>query len=92
MQTAAQKGNAPSTFNAPPALPPGRPYKVGFEGPTLVGTFAINSLKEFDRLMIILNAQKAVIEAMEDDADEPATQTQQSTRDNDHNDFDDLIG
>lgn len=58
----------------PPPLPPAaKPFTVAFDGSRLTGSINIESVKDIDRLMRVLKAQKAAFEAMaEDDAAEDA--------------------
>jgi hypothetical protein len=65
-----------------PQLAPSRPFAVSFDGTVLRGTIAITKIKDIDRLMKVLAAQKAAFEAMEeDDFDDVA-----STSDDDNSD------
>lgn len=60
-----------ATMASPPPgvqLPDGRPFSVAFDGSLLSGVIAIRSAKEIDRLVRVLNAQKAAFEAMDDEA------------------------
>ncbi|WP_064681452.1 hypothetical protein [Rhizobium bangladeshense] len=55
-----------------PIMPPsGKPFTIGFDGTILTGTIAIKSVRDIDRLMKVLKAQKAAFEAMEDHDDGP---------------------
>ena len=56
--------------NLPPPLPVGKPFTVAFDGAVLTGSIAIRSVREIDRLMKVLQAQKAAFEAMQDDDDD----------------------
>jgi hypothetical protein len=47
----------------------GKPFTVACDGTILTGTAAIRSVRDIDRLMKVLQAQKAAFDAMEDDAD-----------------------
>lgn len=67
---------SPSTASASaqspaPTLPPGKPFTVAFDGALLTGTIAIRSVRDIDRLMRVLQAQKAAFEAMADDEPDP---------------------
>lgn len=53
-----------------PSLPAGKPFRVVFDGSVLTGTIAIRSVREIDRLLKVLTAQKAAFEAMQDDEDD----------------------
>ena len=44
-----------------------KPFTVAFDGAVLTGSIAIRSVREIDRLMKVLQAQKAAFEAMQDD-------------------------
>lgn len=50
---------------APPLA--GKPFTVAFDGSLLTGTIAIRSVRDIDRLMKVLKAQKAAFEAMQED-------------------------
>lgn len=54
-----------------PFVPEGKPFTVAFDGTVLTGSMAIRSVRDIDRLMKVLNAQKAAFLAMQDDDDEP---------------------
>jgi hypothetical protein len=54
-----------------PPISAARPFTVNFDGRSLTGSIAITSAKDIDRLVKVLQAQKAAFEAMEDD-DEPS--------------------
>ncbi len=56
---------------AVPIVPEGKPFSVAFDGTVLTGSMAIRSVRDIDRLMKVLNAQKAAFLAMQDDDDEP---------------------
>lgn len=56
----------------PPPAQLGKPFTVAFDGATLTGTIAIRSVRDIDRLMKVLQAQKAAFEAMEDEDEGPA--------------------
>ncbi|MCM5556724.1 hypothetical protein [Pleomorphomonas sp. JP5] len=58
----------PAPVPTPPPLA-GRPFTVSFDGSTLTGTLAIRSVRDIDRLIKVLQAQKAALEAMIDDDD-----------------------
>ena len=45
----------------------GKPFTVAFDGDILTGTIAIKSVKDIERLIKVLTAQKAAFEAMQDD-------------------------
>ncbi len=60
----AQMGGAPLI-----SLEPGKPFTVAFDGSVLTGTIAIRSVRDIDRLMKVLSAQKAAFEAMAEDDD-----------------------
>jgi len=49
----------------------GKPFMVAFDGNILTGTIAIRSVRDIDRLMKVLSAQKAAFEAMQEDDDQP---------------------
>jgi single-stranded DNA-binding protein len=74
----AQMGHAHSTGGGrdspPPAqpVPNGKPFTVAFDGTVLTGSLAIRSVRDIDRLMKVLQAQKAAFEAMQDDWDDDA--------------------
>lgn len=55
-----------------PARPssPGRPFTVNFDGKALTGTISITAARDIDRLVKVLQAQKAAFEAMEDEDEE----------------------
>ena len=54
----------------PPSLG-GKPFAISFDGSMLTGTIAIRTVRDIDRLMRVLEAQKAAFEAMqEDDSDD----------------------
>lgn len=42
-------------------------FNVTFDGVVITGTMALRSVKDIDRLVKVLNAQKAALEAMQDD-------------------------
>jgi len=66
-----QMSNAPMQQSlGQPTLPPGRPFSVAFDGTVLTGTLALRSPKDIDRLVKVLNAQKAAMEAMQEDGEE----------------------
>lgn len=50
----------------PPALA-GKPFAIGIDGDVLTGTIAIRSLRDFDRMMKVLNAQRIALEAVLED-------------------------
>lgn len=50
-------------------LSSGKPFTVAFDGATLTGSIAIRSVRDIDRLMKVLQAQKAAFEAMLGDED-----------------------
>jgi hypothetical protein len=53
---------------APPApLASGRPFNVAFDGDVLTGTIAVRTVRDLERLIKVLNAQKAAMEAMQED-------------------------
>lgn len=54
----------------PPANTGGKPFTVGFDGTTLTGTIAIRSVRDIDRLVRVLQAQKAAFLAMNDEDEE----------------------
>ncbi|MER8437721.1 hypothetical protein NKH36_22555 [Mesorhizobium sp. M1312] len=54
----------------PPAMMAGKPFTIGFDGTMLTGTIAITSVRDIDRLMSVLRAQKAAFEAMQEFADD----------------------
>ena len=47
----------------------GRPFNVSYDGAILTGTLALRSPRDIDRLVKVLNAQKAAMEAMAEDED-----------------------
>jgi hypothetical protein len=53
-------------------LPPGKPFGVSFDGTTLTGSMSIRSVRDIDRLIKVLHAQKAAFEAMQDGQDDGA--------------------
>ena len=48
----------------------GKPFSVAFDGTVLTGSINIRSIKDFDRYVKVLRAQRAVLEAMEEDEDD----------------------
>jgi hypothetical protein len=55
-------------MTAPPApLASGRPFNVTFDGDVLTGTIAVRTVRDLERLIKVLNAQKAAMEAMQED-------------------------
>ncbi|MER8391913.1 hypothetical protein NKH10_08385 [Mesorhizobium sp. M1340] len=54
----------------PPAMVAGKPFTIGFDGTMLTGTIAITSVRDIDRLMNVLRAQKAAFEAMQEFEDD----------------------
>lgn len=60
-----QQMAVPAAHQPPPTG--GKPFTVAFDGSVLTGTIAIRSVRDIDRLMRVLSAQKAAFEAMEDD-------------------------
>ncbi len=65
--------SAPANHQMQPPLPlpskSGRPFTIGFDGDVLTGTIAIRSVRDIDRLVKVLEAQKVAIEAMQEDSD-----------------------
>lgn len=63
---------SPSVSDAPIPLPlpVGKPFNVAFDGTLLTGSIAIRSVRDIDRLMKVLQAQKAAFEAMNDDEED----------------------
>ncbi|MCF6120200.1 hypothetical protein L2449_25530 [Mesorhizobium muleiense] len=59
----------------PSALMAGKPFTIGFDGTMLTGTIAITSVRDIDRLMNVLRAQKAAFEAMQEFEDDDALDT-----------------
>ena len=55
------------------AHPAPRPFNVAFDGIVVTGTMALRSVRDIDRLVKVLNAQKAALVAMQDDEDEGET-------------------
>lgn len=55
---------------APAPLVGGRPFNVTFDGDVLTGTLALRTVRDLERLIKVLNAQKAAMEAMQDDPDD----------------------
>src|SRR3954451_13518249 len=53
------------------ALPRGKPFTVAFDGSVLTGMMALQSVRDIERLMKVLQAQKAAFEAMQDEEDDP---------------------
>jgi hypothetical protein len=47
-----------------------KPFTVAFDGTFLTGTIALRTVRDIDRLIKVLTAQKAAIEAMQDDDDD----------------------
>jgi hypothetical protein len=47
-----------------------RPFSVSFDGSILTGVISIKKAKDIDRLLKVLQAQKAAFEAMQDDAED----------------------
>ena len=60
----------PSAIDKIRTIPGGRPFSVNFDGKSLTGLIAITSAKDIDRLVKVLQAQKAAFEAMEDDEED----------------------
>jgi len=62
-----------------PAVPPmmplnpvnQKPFTLAFDGVLLTGTLALRTTRDIERLIKVLEAQKAAITAMEDDDDDP---------------------
>ncbi len=53
---------------SPPSVPLGtKPFTVAFDGTVLTGTIALRTVRDIDRLIKVLTAQKAAIAAMQDD-------------------------
>ncbi|WP_375463736.1 hypothetical protein [uncultured Methylobacterium sp.] len=48
----------------------GKAFSIAFDGAVLTGALALKSVRDIDRLMKVLRAQKAAFEAMEDDEDD----------------------
>lgn len=77
LQTAPATSASPAATSvlpvaaAAPSLPPpsGKPFTIAFDGLVLTGSIAIRSVRDIDRLMKVLQAQKAAFEAMQDDSD-----------------------
>jgi hypothetical protein len=53
-----------------PAPAPGRPFNVAFDGDVITGTIALRTVRDIERLIKVLNAQKSALEAMQDEPDE----------------------
>lgn len=51
----------------PSASAAGRPFTVAFDGKVLTGSLRIETVREIDRFMKVLQAQKAALEAMEEE-------------------------
>lgn len=68
VQEPRMEPHRPTTHSTlpPPPPPPGRPFTVSFDGAVLSGTFALRTARDIDRLVKVLQAQKAALEAMED--------------------------
>nr|WMC97161.1 hypothetical protein RAR13_00075 [Aminobacter aminovorans] len=58
---------APATFVPAPPILSGKPFTIAFDGSTLTGTLAIRTVRDIERLMKVLQAQKSALEAMQDD-------------------------
>ena len=54
-------------------LPNGRPFSIAFDGTMVTGTLALSSIKDIERLIKVLNAQKAAMVAMQDDDNQGET-------------------
>jgi hypothetical protein len=65
----AQAVPSPTTAAPMPTPPPGKPFTVAFDGSVLTGVMAIKSVRDIDRLVKVLEAQKAAFQAMEDEWD-----------------------
>lgn len=65
-QSVAQSPSATGSPLPPPSPPMGKPFTVAFDGTVLTGSIAIRSIRDIDRLMKVLQAQKAAFEAMQD--------------------------
>jgi hypothetical protein len=74
-QNATVKNDQSRPAPPPPAASPimalgDRPFSVSFDGSILTGVISIKKAKDIDRLMKVLQAQKAAFEAMQDDAED----------------------
>jgi len=49
---------------------PGKAFSVAFDGSVLTGSINIRSVRDFDRYMKVLQAQRVALEAMEEDEHE----------------------
>jgi hypothetical protein len=58
----------PASVTAPPLA--ARPFTLAFDGDVLSGSIAIRSVRDIDRLMKVLQAQKGAFEAMVEDPEE----------------------
>jgi hypothetical protein len=61
-----QQPVVPTITNQPVDLG-GKPFVIGFDGSTLSGQLAIRSVRDIERLIRVLQAQKVAFEAMEED-------------------------
>jgi hypothetical protein len=68
----AQIGAAMSSASTMQAAAVAKPFTVAFDGAVLTGSIAIRSVRDIERLMKVLQAQKAAFEAMQEDEDEVA--------------------
>ena len=54
----------------PVATVSGKPFSVAFDGTVLTGSINIRSTRDFDRYLKVLRAQRAALEAMEEDGND----------------------
>lgn len=52
---------------SPSGIATGRPFTVAFDGKVLTGSLRIETVREIDRFVKVLQAQRSALEAMEEE-------------------------